>query len=103
MPSLAYAVMEQQFLSRGLTHFIDILKSHKHAETDSQIPLHSLFSFEYKTLNHIALNFDIDSMDTDSLALLLDLATHRDGPIEPSTIIIINTGRGRMGKAEVII
>ena len=42
-------------------------------------------------------------MDADFLALLLDLAIHRDGTIEPFAIIILNTGRGRMGKAENII
>ena len=46
-----YSAMEQQMPS----------KSHRHAETDTQIPLHILISFEYKTLTHIALNLDIDS------------------------------------------
>ena len=75
----------------------------RHAETDTQIPLHILFSFEHKILTRIALSLDSDSVDADFLALLLDLAIHRDGTIEPFAIIILNTGRGRMGKAEAII
>ena len=40
---------------------------HRHEENDTQIPLHILFSIEYKALTHVDLNLDVVSADTNFL------------------------------------
>ena len=76
----------------------DTFMSHSHEEADTQIPLHILFSIEYNALTHLALHFDVHSVDSDVLCLLLDLVSHYAEPIKPSTSIILHTGRGKQKK-----
>ena len=59
-----------------------------------QIPLHIIFSCKF---NNIPLHFDVLSIDTDVLVLLLDLVSR--GYIDPSTSIILHSGIGRKKKA----
>ena len=64
-----------------------------------KLPLHILFSIEVNALARIALHFDVFSLDTDVPILLLDLVSWYPGTIEPSTSILLHTGRGRQRKS----
>ena len=68
--------------------------SHSHEEADSQIPLHILFSMKFNYLT--ALHFDVLSIDTDVLILLLDLVSH--GCVGESTSIVLHAGKGKKKK-----
>ena len=63
-------------------------RSHTHEEADTQIPLHILHSIKMHQVEGVTnLHFDVLSIDTDVLILLIDLASH--GPIDPSVSIYL--------------
>ena len=69
-----------------------ILPTHGHEEADTQIPLHVLHSLKDSTYKH----FDIYSVDTDVLVLLMDLVS-RDN-LGQSTNIILHAGKAKKPK-----
>ena len=69
-------------------------KSHRHEEADTQIPLHILHSFEVNAAQHSTpLHFDVISVDTDVLIILMDLVSH--GYLNTSTRVTLHAGKGR--------
>ena len=74
----------------------DTFTSHNHEEADTQIPLHILFSVEYNALSR--LHFDVHSLDSDVLCLLLDLVSHYAEAIKRSTSIVLYVGKGKQKK-----
>ena len=75
----------------------DNFRSHDHEEADTQIPLHIINSLGDSTYKH----FDIYSVDTDVLVLLMDLVS-RDN-LGPSTNIILHAGKSTRPKAIDIV
>ena len=74
-------------------HTLDInLRIHGHEEADIQITLHVLHSLKDSTYRH----FDIYSVDTDVLVLLMDLVS-RDN-LGQSTNIILHAGKVKKPK-----
>ena len=66
--------------------------THGHEEADTQIPLHVIHSLRDSTHKH----FDIYSIDTDVLVLLMDLVS-RDN-LGPSTNVILHAGKSKTPK-----
>ena len=77
----------------NVPHTLDInFRIHGNEEADTQIPLHVLHSLKDSTYKH----FDIYSVDTDVLVLLMDLVSYDN--LGQSTDIILHAGKAKKPK-----